>query len=85
MAKRYRFRKVYMICEDKKIFGDVLTALCYQDQKHALSVCNHKQHKAIQDANMMYNANKPIPVHKVHGFYLVHESLFDEILKKHSK
>lgn len=85
MAKRYQFRKVYVVCEDNQVFGKVSTAVFYRDDSYAVSICSQRQKKAIEDSTMAYNTNKPIPVHKVHGFYLVHESLFDEILKEHGK
>lgn len=84
MAK-YRFRKCYVICENNEIFGNVLTARVYRDKEYALTVCTNLQHRAIEESTMEHNKNKPIPISKVHGFYLVHESLFDDILKKHSK
>jgi hypothetical protein len=33
---------------------------------------------------MWENKNIPLPKRTVEGFYLVHESLFDEILKKYT-
>jgi len=85
MPKRYRFRKVYFICEENQIFADYKFINCYKDLDYVNSVCMANQRMLIEDANKLYNKGQKIRVLKVEGFYLVHESLFQELLKKHSK
>ncbi|WP_244214370.1 hypothetical protein [Pedobacter jejuensis] len=53
---------------------------------------NAYQHREDAEQNIFDRAirkewepkDKPVPVETVEGFYLVHESLFEEILKKHT-
>jgi hypothetical protein len=83
---KYRFRKVYFICEKNRIFPNNYEMVSsYRQMANALSVCSHQQRDAIIEAKKDYNKSRDIPLYKVEGFYLVHESLFDELLKKHSK
>ena len=79
MARR-KFRKVYLICEDNKIFGDHNFAMVnmYRERRYAESVCKSQNENAKSEALKMYNEGKKITVHTVHAFYLVHESYFDE-------
>jgi len=79
MARR-KFRKVYVICEDNKIFGDHNYAMVnlYRERKYAEGVCKNHNENAKSEALKMYNEGKKIPVHTLHAFYLVHESYFDE-------
>ena len=79
MAQR-KFRKVFLICEGSKIFGEVNFQMVnmYRERKHAESVCKSQNQLAVGDAQKQYNANKKVVVKKVHAFYLVHESYFDE-------
>nr|WP_294791349.1 hypothetical protein [uncultured Mucilaginibacter sp.] len=79
MARR-KFRKVYVICQDNKIFGDVNFAMVnmYRERKYAEGVCKHHNESAVHESHKMYNQGKKIINHTVHAFYLVHESYFDE-------
>jgi hypothetical protein len=79
MARR-KFRKVYVICQDNKIFGDHNFTMVnmYRERKSADNVCKAQKEIAISDALKMYNAGKKVAQNKVHAFYLVHESYFDE-------
>ena len=45
---KYRFRKVYVICEDNKIFGQVTANDMYLDKQHCKQVANTKQGKAFE-------------------------------------
>lgn len=85
MAKRYRFRKVYFVCKDNSVFSDYSVVNCFKNEPHAHEQEIVQQRDAMENATMLWNVNQPIPVFKAHGFYLVHESLFDEILKDHSE
>jgi len=80
MAK-HRFRKMYFICENKKVIQpEVWATSAHQYKDKAQAVLDQ-----IDKTPKLWNVNKP-PVHySLEGFYLVHESLFDEILKEHTK
>jgi hypothetical protein len=67
------------------VFDKIITNIVYRDKSYALEVCNNKQRHAIDESRKEYNKGKPIPQYRVHGFYLVHETLFDELLKEHSR
>lgn len=81
--KKYRFRKMYFICTDKKVIEpNTHMTNAYQNIETAQRVCKERSggtHKMWDDKT------KPVPVNTVEGFYLVHESLFDKILKNHVK
>jgi hypothetical protein len=80
-GKKYRFRKVYFQCADKKVMEPHHQFTnAYQYKEHAL-----KNFEARETHMLWEDKSKPLPKRSVEGFYLVHESLFDEILKKHSK
>lgn len=80
MAK-YCFRKMYFICENKRVIAlNVETTTAHQHKDKALRILAQKD-----TAVKMWDVNKPPRVYTVEGFYLVHESLFDALLKEHSK
>lgn len=73
---------MFFICADSKVIRpDVLMTNAYQyrDQANGLIKNTDRAHFMWEDKTM------PVPVRKVEGFYLVHESLYDEILKAHDK
>jgi len=74
MAKR--FRKVYIICEDNKIFGCFPQITIYNSRDSAEYHCQRAKKKALEAQTLSSNAHKPLPKFKVHGFYLVHEDMF---------
>ena len=78
---KYRFRKIYFICEDKLVITpDLLTTTAYKHKDYADTILRQK------DTDVkMWEVNKPPKKYSVEGFYLVHESLFDELLKDYSK
>lgn len=78
---KYRFRKMFIRCTDNKVISDnVAMVYIYRRREDAETVVKQR------NAHMMWeDKTKPIPIEKVEGFYLVHESLFEEILKKFSK
>lgn len=81
MAK-HKFRKMYFICEDKKVIEtDVHMTQAYQYKKHADQVCKERSQRA--EHYLWEDKTKPLPKHTVEGFYLVPEALYDEILKKY--
>jgi hypothetical protein len=82
---KYRFRKVYIVCQDNQIFGRVTMNNFYQNEEECKQVAKYKLRQATEDAKYEWAKNKPIPKFATHGFYLVHESLFDELLKNSSK
>lgn len=71
-------RKVYVVIEDNHIFNvsNYQSVDIYRTKHDAERICKLKQAKAKDDAQLMWNVNKPIPQYKVHGFYLMHEALF---------
>lgn len=80
MAK-YRFRKMYFVCEDKKVINpNVHMTQAYQYKGTADQVCKERERRTHKEWEDKTN---PVPVETVEGFYLVHESLFEEILKKY--
>lgn len=85
MARRYKFRKVYFVCKDNSVFSDYGFVNCYKSEAHAKEQATFQQRNAIDDSQKLWEKGKPIPEFKAHGFYLVHESLFDELLKGSSK
>ena len=85
MAKKYNFRKAYFVCKDNSVFSDYTVVNCFKNAPHAHEQEIYHQRTAMEDSEKLWNKNQPVPVYKAHGFYLVHESLFDEILKDHSK
>jgi hypothetical protein len=82
---KYRFRKAYFICRDNQIFSEFEMVTCYKRLEYVSEVRNNQQRALITDSVKMWNTGKPIATLKVEGFYLVHESLFDEILKEYIK
>lgn len=83
MGKKYKFRKVYFICEDNKVFAQPYEAIhCFRREEYCKTVCVQQQMLKMDNSKMMWMHDKRIPEMTPHGFYLVHESLFDEILKQ---
>jgi len=78
MAKR-RFPKVYLICTDNKIFGteQYETVNMYRRKAYAQSVCKGQQQMANDAVNELWHKG-PVKKLTMHGFYLVHESYFDD-------
>jgi len=75
-----------VICIDNQIIGEYEMTNMYKKRAYAESVCQSQQRNEIHQSGMDFRkSNSHIAAFKVHGFYLVHESLFDEILKEHSK
>ncbi|MFD0751696.1 hypothetical protein ACFQZS_16210 [Mucilaginibacter calamicampi] len=79
MARR-KFKKVFLICENNKIFGDYNYQMVnmYRERKHAESVCKSQNQLAVGEAQKLYNKSQTITQGTVHAYYLVHESYFDE-------
>jgi hypothetical protein len=78
---KYCFRKMYFICENKRVIApEVHATNAYQYKKVADSVLTTKD-----TAVKMWDVGKPPTLYTVEGFYLVHESLFEKLLKEHSK
>jgi hypothetical protein len=83
MGKKYHFRKMHFICYKNKVINQFLTFVnAYKDRDHAEKVLAEKTTKR----DFIYLWEKPedmIPREKVESFYLVHESLYEKILKEH--
>lgn len=82
MAKKYRFRKMYFICEDKRVIEPPIEfTTSFRRKEYADTILKDQGERSY-----LYLWEKgPLPVKSVEGFYLVHESLFEEILKEYSK
>ena len=74
MAKR--FRKVFVVCENNQTFAYSSNMTVYKTREDAERVCKWQLEKAKEEMKKLWNANKPLPVLKVHAFYLVHEDMF---------
>lgn len=72
---------MFFQCTDKKVI------------EPNVSMTNAYQHKEAAESNLASRTShwewedktKPVPVNTVEGFYLVHESLYDEIIKPFDK
>jgi CTP:phosphocholine cytidylyltransferase-like protein len=73
-----KFKKVYIVVEDNYIFSkhNYFSIETFNNKEAADRICNVRQQEALKEAQMHHAKNKTIPQFKVHGFYLVHESLF---------
>ena len=86
MGKRYTFRKIHVVTCDNKIFAENVTGSnIYLHREIAESVAQQWQRTAMADAGKMWNKGQPVRKYAAHSFYLVHESLFEEILKEFCK
>ena len=72
--RKFRFRKMYFICENKLVIKAELHRVdAYQHKKHADEIL------AQMDTSIkIWDAGKPPKTYSVEGFYLLHESLFEE-------
>jgi len=72
--RKFRFRKMYFICENKQVI------------EPNVHMTNAYQYKHIADTVLsqwdtepkLWDAGKPPIKYSVEGFYLVHESLFEQ-------
>jgi hypothetical protein len=71
-----RFRKVFIICEDNKIFQHDTTIKAFKHRENAENAAKHRRSTLEAEKNMAWNAGKPLPTVKVHAFFLVHEDMF---------
>jgi hypothetical protein len=67
---------VFIVCENNKVFSDITQVPIYRHRDSAELACRRAQEKVKEEQGKLWNANKPTPKFKVHGFYLVHEDLF---------
>lgn len=80
--KKRRFRKVYFIAVDNKLYpGDIEFAQAFRLRDIAVKMANHIRRENLLQSEKLWIKKEPIHAYAVEGFYLVHESLFDEILK----
>lgn len=79
--QKYRFRKIYFICENKRVIEpNVHATNAYQHKEHADAILSQRDTSV-----KMWDINKPPRVYSVEGFYLVHESLYEKILKEYCR
>ena len=78
---KYRFRKMYFICENKQVIKDnVLMTNAYRKRETAEQVC--KDQDAYNSREKLWMKDKPEIVRSVEGFYLVPEALYEEVLRR---
>ena len=79
MAK-VKFRKIYLVVDGNIIFGqdNYQFINMYRSRSYAEQICKQKQKAAVAELQMHYAQNYPMPNYKVHAFFLVHESLFED-------
>lgn len=76
MAKRFKFRKMYIVCQDGQVIGsNIAMTNIYKKKEDADNVRNNWQQ---HNHKMWDDPTKPLPKFTVEAFYLVHESLFEE-------
>lgn len=81
MQKRYRFRKMYFHCNDKKVISEEHQFTnAYRTEEYAKATLDTRDFRFIHE-----DQSKPMPVQTVEAFYLVPEALYDEILKKYTE
>ncbi|SFW15697.1 hypothetical protein [Chitinophaga sancti] len=79
--KKYRFRKMYFICDNNQVIAANIAMTCaYQFKDDAVQIAKQRTGHFIWE-----NQSEPVPLRKVEGFFLVHETLFDEILKQFTR
>ncbi len=71
-----RLKKVFIVCVDNAVFGQLTTIKIYKYRDAADFACRRLQDIANEEQKKIWNANKPLPKYEVHGFYLAHENLF---------
>ncbi|MFC6101328.1 protein kinase family protein [Olivibacter domesticus] len=77
MKKPYKIRKMSFICKNGRIIEhNVHMTNAYQYRDIANTVCKENQSRG----NYIWEQDKPSPKYTVEDFYLVHASLFNEIL-----
>lgn len=84
MAKKYRFRKVYFVCRDKEVVpANARDTIAYKWESDAVQDAENQtaSYAPYADKNRFWKA----PDFTVQGFYLVHESLYDEVIEPHQK
>lgn len=72
---------MYFICENKLVINDnVLSTTVFKNKVYAEAIFKQKDKNVYE-----YMKRQPPIYHSLEAFYLVHESLFDEILKEHCR
>lgn len=84
MSGKYRFRKMFFICYDNRVIADEYEFTNAYKRKEYVDKIAHVKQEDIKYPKL-WEKDKHKPKVSVEGFYLVHESLFDELLSKHSK
>ena len=84
MKKKYRFRKVYFNCYDNKAMEEEYEMTnVFRRREYALSIAKGQRER--ENNKYLWEKDKPIRKVSTEGFYLVHESLFDELLREHAR
>lgn len=84
MGKKYRFRLVFFNCFDNKAIDEQYEMTnTFTRRDYAESIARGQRERE-KNPNMWEKGRRVRKV-STEGFYLVHESLFNELLEKHSK
>lgn len=78
--KKYRFRKMYFLCEDKRVISpNVRMATAFQYREDAEAVLRERLIRE-NGGTLAYMQNKPLPSLSVEEFYFVPAQVFKEVL-----
>lgn len=81
MKKKYRFRKMYFKCHDKRVIEDCYEMTnAFRRREYIEGII--KYNDMGEGHRYLWERDTYKPKVSVEGFYLVHESLFEEILKE---
>lgn len=84
MGKKYRFRKIFFNCHDNKVIEECYEMTnAFRRREYAESIAKGQIER--ENNPLLWERDRPRRKISVEGFYLVHESLFEEILKKYTK
>ena len=84
MGKKYRFRLVYFNCFDNRAIDEQYDITNVFTRREYAEKIAAGQRERENNPNM-WDRHRRIRKVTTEGFYLVHESLFDELLSEHSK
>jgi len=73
---------MYFVCKDNQVISpDVGRTNCWQHRKDAETIEKQNTRTNV----FQWEKRTTPPVYKTEGFYLVHESLYEDIIKPHDR
>lgn len=82
MQKKYRFRKIYFICNNKLVIEDCYEVTnAFRRKEYAEKLLESRGKK--EHYYLWEDRSVPLPVKTVEEFYLVPAALYEKILKDH--